>query len=114
MSVRRMLGIALAVQLVLVAINWWPGDGAAARLRPVFDLERGEVEEIEIAARPLEDAASESLVLARADDGWTLRSAGDYPATKERVDALLDSLLGLTTAMSRFCSYQMTGNSGHS
>jgi hypothetical protein len=26
-----------------------------------------------------------------------LRSAGDYPATKERVDALLDSLLGLTT-----------------
>ena len=90
--------MALGVQLVLVALSWWPGDRSATRARPVFDLQRDDIREIEIATRPQGDAAPDPVVLVRDDDGWTVRSAAGYPATPDRIDDLVDALLGLTTA----------------
>lgn len=95
MSTTRILGSVLAVQLVLVAITWWPGDPGATRPAPVFDVERDAITEIEIAARPVEGAEEDPVVLARRGDGWVLRSQVDYPADTARVDELLDSLLAL-------------------
>jgi hypothetical protein len=93
---RRNLGIALAVQLVLVSITWWPSDPAASR-RPVFDLDRAVISRIEIAVRPTGDEPAEPAVLVRDGDSWKVHSAADYPATPEKIEELLDTLLGLET-----------------
>ena len=61
---QRNLGIALAVQLVLVSITWWPGDPAASR-RPVLDLDRAVISRIEIAVRPMGDESAEPAVLVK-------------------------------------------------
>ncbi|MFP6629573.1 MAG: DUF4340 domain-containing protein [Myxococcota bacterium] len=88
---QRNLGILLAVQLLLVAITWWPSDPAASR-RPLFDLDRDAVERIEIVGGP---ADGESAVLVKDGEIWRVHSAADYPATPAKIEALLDTLLGL-------------------
>ena len=74
MNSSRVLAIVLAVQLVLVAISWWPGDPAASRPRALFDYSREAVEEISIGARPADGADSDPVVLARSGAGWVVRS----------------------------------------
>ena len=91
---QRNLGIALAVQLVLVSITWWPSDPAASR-RPVFDLDRDVISRIEIAVRPAGDEPAEPAVLVKDGDIWKVHSAADYPATPAKIEELLDTLLGL-------------------
>lgn len=95
MSARRVLVFALAVQVLLIAATWWPRDRAASRPKPVFDVERDAITEIEIATRPAEGADEKPVVLARSGDGWVLRSEDDFPADGARVGELLDSLLAL-------------------
>jgi hypothetical protein len=96
-SVHRPLAIVLAVQVVLIAIAWWPSDPAANRRRPAIGVERERIQQIEIALRPVDDADPEPAILARTDGGWTVLSAAAYPAKEAQVDELLDKLLGLTT-----------------
>ncbi len=90
----RNLGIALAVQLLLVVVTWWPSDPAASR-RSVFDLDRDAIERIEIAARPAGDEPAHPAVLVKDGDVWKVHSAADYPATPSKIEELLDTLLGL-------------------
>lgn len=90
----RSLAIALAIQLVLVGITWWPSDPTAGQ-HPVVDLDRDAIERIEISARPAGDEPAESAVLVRDEGVWKVHSAADYPAAPEKVEELLDSLLGL-------------------
>lgn len=91
---QRNLAILLAAQIVLVAITWWPSDPGASRRR-VFDFDRDAVERIAISSRPTGEEAAEPATLVRDGDGWRVESAAGYPATPEKVEELLDSLLGL-------------------
>lgn len=91
---QRNLAILLLLQLLLVAITWWPSSPGASR-GPVFDLDRDAIEQVEIALRPKPDQAGESVVLVREADAWKVQSAAGYPATPAKVEALLDSLLAL-------------------
>lgn len=103
MSAKRVLTIALLVQIALIAILWWPRDLAASRRHPLLDLPRDGIEQIEISTRPAPGAAGapaaapKSVVLKKTGDGWVIASAADYPASQTRIDGLLDSLLGLVT-----------------
>jgi hypothetical protein len=94
-STRRALTIALAVQLLLIAVLWWPRDPTAGRRHPLLDVPRDRIERIAIAARPEEGEEAEPVVLAKSGAGWTIASAADFPAEQARIDELLDSLLGL-------------------
>jgi hypothetical protein len=93
-SLQRTLAIVLGVQLLLVAVFWWPRDPAAGS-RPVFDVGRADIERIEIETRPAAGAEPSPLVLVRDDDRWKLASAADYPADPEKVEQLIDSLVAL-------------------
>lgn len=97
MTVTRALTMALGVQLLFVAVAWWPQDPSAGLPQPVFDLSREAISQISVASRPAEGEPPEPVVLARkADgDGWVIRSAADFPADAARVDELLDAVLGL-------------------
>ncbi len=97
MSTTRVLGILLAVQLVAVLVAWWPRDPSAGRIRPVFDVPREAIEEVEIALRDDGGEGQQPLVLARDGDAWVIRSAAGFPAKSSSVDELLDSLLALRT-----------------
>ncbi|MEE2673708.1 MAG: DUF4340 domain-containing protein [Myxococcota bacterium] len=88
---QRNLGILLVAQLVLVAMTWWPSDPSASR-RPLFDFDRDAFERIEIATG---SAASDPAVLVKEGGTWKVHSAADYPATPAKIEALLDTLLGL-------------------
>lgn len=94
MSLQRILAIALGVQLLLVVVLWWPRDPAAG-IGPVFDVERADIQRIEVATQAAEGTAASPVVLSRDDDGWKVSSAGDYPASREKVEQLIDSLLAL-------------------
>lgn len=94
MSLQRTLAIVLGVQLLLVAVFWWPRDPAAG-IRPVFDVGRADIERVEIETRPAAGAEPSPLVLVRDDDRWKLASAADYPADPEKVEQLIDSLVAL-------------------
>lgn len=96
MSAHRVLVVVLAAQIGLAAFTWWPTKPPGAR-RPVFDLPREAIEEIDISAAPAGDAKPAGVELVRKGDGWRVASAADYPASPAKVDGLLDSLLGLTT-----------------
>ena len=100
MSARRVLVVTLVAQLALAAFTWWPTQPPGAR-RPMFDVPRDAIEEIDISAAPASGASADakpaSVALVRQDDGWRVHSAADYPASPAKVDGLLDSLLGLTT-----------------
>ena len=91
---QRNLAILLVLQLLLVAITWWPSSPAASR-RAVFDVERDAIEQVEIALRPKSDRPEEAVVLVRDADAWKVQSAAAYPAAPAKVEALLDALLAL-------------------
>jgi hypothetical protein len=97
-STHRVLALALAVQVVFVAVAWWPQDSSGGR-GPVIDVERDAIDRIEISLRPTGDAEPDPAVLVRAGEGWTVHSAADYPAAVDKVEELLDKLLALRTGM---------------
>ena len=98
MSLHRRFALVLAVQLVLVVVAWWPSGSSGAR-GPAIDVDRDAIERIEIALRPVGEAEPEPAVLVKGDDGWTVASAANYPATESKVEEMLDKLLGLHTGM---------------
>jgi len=91
---QRNLAILLLLQLLLVAITWWPSSRAAVH-QPVFDLDRDAIDRIEIALRPEADRPGEAVTLVKDAGGWKVHSAAGYPAIPEKVDAILDALLAL-------------------
>lgn len=99
MSTRRtlpqVLGMLAVAQAVLVVITWWPTDPSAHRPRPLLTLERDAISEIEISGKLAEGAEPVSVELSREEHGWVVRSAAGYPASPEKVEALLDQLLQL-------------------
>lgn len=96
---RRAQGIlaaVLALQVVLAIFTWSTGGGrlgGEAKARPLLDFAAADLRRITVVGEPRDDAAPETLVLARAGEGWLLESAGGYPAKAERVEELVEKLL---------------------
>lgn len=82
----------LALQVVLVAVIFWPRPVAAppggGSLFPGLDASK-------ITALTIRDADGRQVRLARGQDGWVLPQADDYPCLATRVQPLLDKLVSL-------------------
>lgn len=88
------LAVALAVQIVLLAISVAARTGREERtvqpLLPGFKAD--DVTELEIV-----DDLDNSLRIARRDDGWALPKADDFPVNSDKAEELLGSIAGLDT-----------------
>lgn len=83
----------LAVQIVLIAIVFWPRSAPAATGEPVFPgLEVGDVVGLTIAGSDGDD-----LVLRRVDGEWVMPDADGYPAREQAITSAVEKLIGLTT-----------------
>ena len=83
---------AFLLQLVLVAIVFWPRQAPAATGEALFPGITAD----QISSMSLTDDQGETIRLARSDGGWVLPEADDYPAVAEKVTTLLDKIAGLT------------------
>ena len=95
MSVERLLALALVGQIALAAITWWPSDRSALLPHPLLELAEDPIDELRIASKPAEGEELDWLHLVRQQEGWKIASQGDYPAQQQKVDQLIESLVGL-------------------
>jgi hypothetical protein len=85
---QRILAGALLIQIVLVAVVFWPRPAPSEAGGPLLtDFDPATVESIAIT-----DDQGSQVELARQEDAWALASGGDYPANGEDVDSVLDQL----------------------
>jgi hypothetical protein len=83
----------LVLQLVLVAIVFWPRHAATATTgQALFPGVTAD----QISSVSLIDDSGDSVRLARSDGGWVLPDADDYPALSEEVTTLLEKIVDLT------------------
>jgi len=88
---QRILALALAVQVVLIAVTSWPRaarTGSTGSLLP--DLKTADVVAMTIA-----DSEGTSVRLRQVSGSWVLPDAGDYPAQADDITAVLDKLVAL-------------------
>ncbi len=95
MTLHRLLSGLLLLQIGLVVLAWWPEDRSALALKPLLEVDKEEIVELRIAQKPVEGEESDPLHLIRGEEGWALASAGGYPVAVEKVDEVLDKLVGL-------------------
>lgn len=84
------LGAVLLVQLVLVALLWWPRSSVAGESGPLLaDVTADEITGIVI------DGDGRTVTLARNDSGWVLPEADDYPVNEVSVTSLISKVVAL-------------------
>lgn len=95
MTPHRILGGALAVQVALAVVTWWPSSGADVTPRPLVEGGGNSITELTIT--PSGDDATD-VWLARDGDDWVVKSAHGYPADADKVGEVLDTLGDITLA----------------
>ena len=88
----RILVAALALQIVLVAVVFWP--------RPAASVASGEslfadLEADQIVRLTISDGGSNQIVLAKGAEGWVVPDADDYPTQGNKVPDFVDKLVAL-------------------
>jgi hypothetical protein len=84
---------ALAVQIILSAVVFWPKSSVTTAGEPLFpDLTVDEIVSLVIL-----DTDGNSVELSRVSGNWVLPAADNYPTREGTVTALLDKLAGLAT-----------------
>lgn len=93
-----MLTALLVVQLLLAAALW-SSSGApplSTGKEPLFAVRAEDVLAVEIVSTSARDAmAADRIELVLQDAGWQLASADGYPAETEKVEAVIELLVGL-------------------
>ena len=86
----QILAAVLAVQIVLVAVVFWPRSSAAGKADQALlgDLAVDEITELSI-----QDADGNHIELARTAGEWVLPNADDFPAQTDQIDEMLQKLL---------------------
>ena len=87
----RILAIALAVQLVLVAGVYWP-EAASSRAgngKSVLSINTGKVDQFSVTR-----GDSNEAVIQRRDGGWVLPGLSELPANSDQVESLMTQLNG--------------------
>lgn len=85
---------ALAVQILLAAIVWWPRGDATVEARPLIPFTKDEITGITIESTTTR-SRNQPLELVEQGDGWVVHSEYDYPAQTPKVEELLDKLVAL-------------------
>jgi hypothetical protein len=89
----QILAGVLVVQIILSIVIFWPKSTSAVGSAPLFlDLESDEIVTLTIT-----DGDGNSTQLRKANGGWALPDADDYPAQADKITPLLDKIVGLTT-----------------
>ncbi|MCB9681002.1 MAG: DUF4340 domain-containing protein [Alphaproteobacteria bacterium] len=89
MSTQTLLGGALAVQVALAVVTWWPSGPTV--VEPT-DLVPGGADSItQITVTP-KGGTSDPVQLVQKDGAWTLASADGYPADADKVAEVVDAL----------------------
>lgn len=83
----------LIVQIAISAFIFWPQSTAAVESEPLF----GELNAGDIAALTITDGEGNAIQLKKLDGDWALPNADNYPAKADKIDPLLEKLVGLTT-----------------
>jgi hypothetical protein len=91
---QQILAGILAVQIVFIAVAFWPRATAPGAGAPVFsNLEVGD-----IIALIITDPDGNSIELRKQDEGWVLPDADGFPADALKVSPVLEKIIGLTTS----------------
>jgi hypothetical protein len=89
----QILAGILIVQIILIAVVFWPKSSATAASEPIFpDLESDDIVSLTIA-----DADGNSVTLRQVAGEWVLPDADDYPVTEDNVTSLAEKLVALST-----------------
>jgi hypothetical protein len=91
----QILAGVLALQIVLVAVMFWP--------RPAASVTSGEplfpgIEADQIVRITVSDATGNQIQLAKSMGTWVLPEADDYPTQEKKVPELLDKIVALKTS----------------
>jgi hypothetical protein len=86
----QIMGVILVLQLVAVAVIYWP-DTSVASGEPLFEG----VEADQIVALTISDANGQSVQLAKGPTGWGLPDAGGFPVEEPKVEELLRQIAAL-------------------
>jgi len=90
--INRILAGVLALQIILVAIVFWPRSAASvAGGKPLFPG----VEADQIVRLTITDANGNQIQLAKELGNWVLPEADDYPAQESKISELLDKIIAL-------------------
>jgi hypothetical protein len=89
----RILAAVLAVQIVLVAVVFWPKPASVAGGEPLL----AGVEVDQIVRLTVTQADGDQIQLAKESEGWVLPEADDYPIRESKVPELLDEIVALKT-----------------
>jgi len=84
----------LVVQVVLIAVVFWPGPAAPGGGAPLFSNLKAE----DIVALTVTDTAGNSLQLRKEGEGWVIPDADDFPAEADKVNPVVEKITGLTTS----------------
>jgi hypothetical protein len=88
----QILAGVLALQIILVAVVFWPRPAASvASGEPLF----AEVEADQIVQLTITDANGDQIQLAKELGNWVLPEADDYPAQEDKISELLDKIVAL-------------------
>jgi hypothetical protein len=91
---QQILAGVLVVQLVLVAVAFWPRQAAIGAGAPVFpDLAAGE-----IVALTVSDSDGNRIALRKEGEAWMLPEADSFPADTEKISPVLDKIIGLNSS----------------
>jgi len=88
----QVLAAILAIQLVLVAIVYWPRSPSRASEGEAFFSELDQVVRLTIR-----DGEGVEIALHQSDTGWVLPEADDYPCQETKVSEFLDKVAELKT-----------------
>jgi hypothetical protein len=84
-----LLGL-FAVQLVILAIVFWPSPGSNEGQLLFEGLEADQIVSLTIS-----DTGGNSIQITKSLDGWVMPEAGDYPVQDDKVATLLEKLVNV-------------------
>jgi hypothetical protein len=89
----QILAAVLAVQIVLVAVAFWPRPASVAGGESLFaDLEANQITQLTVS-----DATGKHIKLAKETGNWVLPEADDYPCLANKVPQFLEKIVALRT-----------------
>ncbi len=83
----------LVVQIILSAAVFWPRSAATGGDEQLF----ADFEASDVVALAIEDDEGNRVALRKSAEDWALADADDYPAQADKIDPLVESIVGLNT-----------------
>lgn len=90
---QRILAIVLVLQIVLIAVVFWPRAGEVQAGEALL----GSLDTAQVTRLNIDDADGNRITLVKSDGNWVLPEAGDYPAQADKIETMLQNLAGIET-----------------